>query len=263
MRRLVSAAFAAFLTTTFAQIASAASPAAYSWTGFYLGVNAGYSWGHTTADTSQGPATVGQYATGPCDNNGVGPATGCSFSTSSDPSGAIGGIQAGYNYQMGMMVYGIEADFDWRNQSDSSRTVFNNFFDNQVDDSNQKWVGTVRGRIGYAFANNFLAYVSGGLAYGNLEHTVTQTFCTGASNCRVPRIVSDSQTEVGWTVGGGVDYAIDQQWSFGVEYLYIDLESDTLSAPAATVGPTLYPAVSAKFHDSSQILRARLDFRFN
>ncbi|HTQ82639.1 MAG TPA: outer membrane protein [Pseudolabrys sp.] len=263
MRRFLSAAFAAFLTTTFAQIASAASPAAYTWTGFYLGVNAGYSWGHTTTDTSQGPATVGQYATGPCDNNGVGPATGCSFSTSSDPSGAIGGIQAGYDYQMGMMVYGIEADFDWRNQSDSSRTVFNNFFDNQLDDSNQKWVGTVRGRIGYAFANNFLAYVSGGLAYGNLEHTVTQTFCTGASNCRVPRIVSDSQTEVGWTVGGGVDYAIDQQWSFGVEYLYIDLESDTLSASAATVGPTLYPAVSAKFHDSSQILRARLDFRFN
>jgi outer membrane immunogenic protein len=261
MRRLSLAAVAAVFVITFAQSAPAADPAGYNWTGFYLGVNAGYSWGHTTADTAQGPAVAGQYATGPCDNNGA-LATGCSFSTSSDPKGAIGGIQAGYNYQVGAMVYGIEVDFDLRDQSDSSTTVFNNFFDNQVDNSAQRWFGTVRGRLGYAFVGNWLAYVSGGLAYGNFEHTVTQTFCTGANNCRAPRAISDDITKIGWTVGGGIDYGFNRNWSLGVEYLYTRFESDTLSASAATVGPTLYPAVTVTFHDSSQIVRARLGYKF-
>ena len=273
MRRLSIAVVAAASVVSFAPIVKAADlpvkaplvapPPVYNWTGFYGGLNVGYSWGRTTTDTTQGPATVGQYATGPCDNNGAGPATGCSFSTSSHPKGAIGGIQAGYNYQTGAMVYGIEADFDWRNGSDSGITVFNGFYDNQVDSSTQRWVGTVRGRLGYAFANNWLAYLSGGLAYGNLAHTVTQTFCTGAANCRVPRVVSDNTTKIGWVIGGGVDYALNRNWFVGVEYLYIGFESDTLSASAATVGPTLYPAISSTFHDSSQAVRARLNYKFN
>ena len=275
MRRLLFAFVATIFAIAIAQIASAADlptkappivappVVANNWTGFYAGLNGGYSWGHTNADTSQGPAVVGQYATGPCDNNGAGPATGCAFSTSSNPKGAIGGLQAGYNYQTGAMVYGIELDFDWRNQSDSSRTIFNSVFDNQVDETTQKWVGTVRGRVGYAFSNNWLAYLSGGLAYGNFEHTVTQTFCFSSSNCRVPRLFSDNATKVGWVIGGGVDYAINRNWSLGLEYLYMEFSSDTLSASAATVGPTLYPAAAVTFHDSSQVARARLDYKFN
>ncbi len=239
-----------------------AAPVPYSWTGFYGGLNVGYSWGRSDADTSQGPAALGAYATGPCDNNDT-VATGCAFSTSSHPQGAIGGIQAGYNYQAGVFVYGIEADFDWRNLSDSSITVFNSFYDNQVDGTTQKWVGTVRGRLGYAFANNWLAYLSGGFSSGNFDHTVTQTFCFTATNCRVPRAFSDNVTEVGWVVGGGIDYAFGRNWSVGVEYLYYGLGPDTLSASAATVGPTLYPAAAVTFHDSSQVFRATLNYKFN
>ena len=136
MRRLLFAFVATIFAIAIAQIASAADlptkappivappVVANNWTGFYAGLNGGYSWGHTNADTSQGPAVVGQYATGPCDNNGAGPATGCAFSTSSNPKGAIGGLQAGYNYQTGAMVYGIELDFDWRNQSELKQDNF-------------------------------------------------------------------------------------------------------------------------------------------
>lgn len=236
-------------------------PVAYSWTGFYFGGNAGYSWGYSGADTVQGPAVAGQYATGPCDPGGV--ATGCSFSTNSSPGGPIGGIQAGYNYQAGVIVYGIEADFDFRHASDSARFVFNSFFDNQLNTSTENWVGTVRGRIGYVVAPNWLAYVSGGLAYGDLAHSVTQTFCLTMTNCRAARGISDDVTNVGWVAGAGVDYAFSSNWSIGIEYLYIGYEADTVSTGAATVGPTLYPAVNVAFHDSSQVLRARLNFKFN
>jgi outer membrane immunogenic protein len=230
-----------------------APPMPYSWAGFYVGLNVGGAWAKSDADTSQGVAVPGQYATGPCD-------AGCAFSTSSNSTAAIGGVQAGYNIQTGRMVYGIETDFDWRDQSSSTQTVFNTFFDNQVTASTQQWVGTLRGRIGYAFAPDWLGYASGGLAYGNLQHTVTQTFCFSPTNCHPARAFSDNVTQLGWVVGAGVDYAINRNWSLGVEYLYIRFSDDTLSAPRVTL-LDVYPATTATFHDSSQVARARLNYK--
>jgi outer membrane immunogenic protein len=265
MSRFVFLAVAASLGLGIAQSASAAdipakapvvAPYNYSWTGWYGGMNAGYSWGASKSDFAQGGGGAG-FGLGLC-------TTDCAYSLSNNPKGFIGGLQAGYNYQAGAFVYGIEADFDWRHGQDSSAIVFNPAtFDNEVVSSTQEWVGTLRGRLGYALAPNWLAYVSGGLAYGRFDHSVTQTLCNGVGNCSPSRAFTDGVIKVGWVFGGGVDYAINRNWSVGAEYLYMKFATDTLSASAATVGGVLYPATTGTFRDSSQVARLRLNYKFN
>lgn len=140
---------------------------AYSWAGPYLGGNLGYAWGSV-------------------DNN---PAK---------PSGFSGGVQAGYNWQTGSWVFGVEGDIQVTGAEDTfAPWKFSN-----------PWFGTLRGRAGYAF-NNILFYGTGGLAFGELRG---QTFG-----------LSDSHTTAGWTVGVGAEVGIAQNWSAKIEYLYVDL----------------------------------------
>ena len=167
------------------------------------------------------------------------PASGCAFSQSTSPNSFIGGAQVGYNYQSGAFVYGIETDLDWRNgQRSSAPFVFNVFGDNDVATSQQNWVGTLRGKLGFTPADRWLAFVSGGLAYGELHHTFIQQWCflTNAPPfCQASRAISDSVINAGWAIGGGVQYAINNNWSVGAEYLYISLGKDTVTGP--TIGP--------------------------
>ncbi len=143
-------------------------PIANSWMGPYIGGNLGYGWGEVS-------------------NNGA------------EPSGVLGGLQAGYNYQSGQLVLGIEGDLQL-NAADDTFAAWK--FSNP-------WFGTVRGRLGYAF-NNILLYGTGGLAFGTLK-------------VETPGGFSESHTSAGWTAGVGAEYAINQNWSAKVEYLYVDL----------------------------------------
>jgi outer membrane immunogenic protein len=140
---------------------------AFSWAGPYLGGNLGYGWG-----------TV--------DNN------------LAKPSGLLGGVQAGYNWQSGPLVYGVEGDLQITGAEDTfAPWKFSN-----------PWFGTARGRVGYAF-NNVLIYATGGLAFGSLR---AETFG-----------LSESHTNAGWTAGVGGEFGIAQNWTAKVEYLYVDL----------------------------------------
>ena len=244
--------------------APAAIPS-YNWTGWYGGVNAGGFWGHSNADVAQAGDIPGGFAIVGC------PApVGCTFNQSNSPNGFLGGVQAGYNYQVGTIVYGIEADFDWRHsQKSSTPIIFNVFGDNDVATSEQSWFGTLRARLGFIPADRWLAFVSGGFAYGSAEHTFTQQWCfVGLTPCMPSRVVSDSVIKPGWVVGGGVQYAINNNWSFGAEYLYISFGNDTITGP--TVGPFVppvgdpfnYTAFTATFHDYSNVVRLRLDYKF-
>ena len=109
--------------------------------------------------------------------------------------------------------------------------------------------------------NNWLFYVTGGLAYGRFEHSFTQ-FCN--AGCNQIRPLSDSVTKAGWTVGGGIEIALDRNWSVGAEYLYMNFGNDALSAPAAgPFGPPfVLPNTSASFQDTSQVARLKLNYRF-
>lgn len=151
----------------YAQPYTVNQPIANSWMGPYIGGNLGYGWGEVS-------------------NNGA------------QPSGVLGGLQAGYNYQSGQLVLGIEGDLQLNSADDTfAPWKFSN-----------PWFGTVRGRLGYAF-NNILLYGTGGLAFGSLKVE------SGG--------FSESQTSAGWTAGVGAEYAINQNWSAKIEYLYVDL----------------------------------------
>ena len=101
------------------------------------------------------------------------------------------------------------------------------------------WLGTARGRIGYAF-NQFLPYFTGGLAVGNL-------------NASIPGVGSSSNTNTGWTIGAGVEVALTRNWSVKAEYLYVDLGSfDCTGCGTAPPGVGL----------TTNVVRGGVNFRF-
>ena len=152
-----------------------------SWAGPYLGGNIGYAWGSV-------------------DNNPT------------KPSGFVGGVQAGYNWQTGAFVFGVEGDIQATGADDTfAPWKFSN-----------PWFGTVRGRAGYAFVNNFLVYATGGLAFGELR---AETFG-----------LSETHTNAGWTAGVGGEFLFAQQWSAKVEYLYVDLANSNFTVTGASNG---------------------------
>ena len=134
--------------------------------------------------------------TGPYIGANLGYQFGETSNNPTEPSGIAGGLQAGYNWQSGNFVFGGETDINLSNAND----VFAPWkFSNP-------WFGTLRARAGIAF-NNVLFYATGGLAYGGID---------------AERVgLSETQTHLGWTAGGGVEFGITQAWSAKVEYLYL------------------------------------------
>lgn len=117
--------------------------------------------------------------------------------------GLVGGT-LGYNYQFGQGVVGLEGDIDWANINGSTNTSCP-----LGCKTSDNWLSTVRGRLGYA-ADRFMPYVTGGVAFGDVR-TTTPGFA-GATN-----------TNVGWTVGAGLEFAIAGNWTAKAEYLYVNL----------------------------------------
>src|ERR1700747_549213 len=127
------------------------------------------------------------------------------------PSGIAGGIEGGYNFQSGNWVFGVEGDLELTGASDTFASwKFSN-----------PWFGTVRGRAGYAF-NNILFYGTGGLAFGELR---AETFG-----------LSESQTNVGWTLGVGTEFGLSPNWSAKIEYLYVDLSESQFAITGVSHG---------------------------
>ena len=143
----------------------------YNWGGFYAGANVGYGWGKVT-------------------NTGL------------NPDGILGGLQGGYNWQRGHLVFGGETDLQLSSADDNTFAAYK--FSNP-------WFGTLRARAGYAFSN-ILVYGTAGLAYGGL----TATNAAG---------LDESKTRVGWAAGLGMEVGFAPNWSAKVEYLYMDLSS--------------------------------------
>jgi outer membrane immunogenic protein len=211
---------------------------AYSWTGFYLGLNAGYSWGHQ-------------------DNDLVVAATGVTVLSNGDHiDGFIGGGQIGYNWQFNQWVLGLEADFQG-----SGQDADGSFFLPAIVGAaaipattisytdKLKWFGTVRGRVGWA-SDRWLAYLTGGWAYGRGE-------ISGTSTAAATTTFSATQDYSGWTVGGGIEWAFQDRWSVKAEYLYIDF-GDGPTVPVNAAG-TLN-IVSGRLTDN--IARLGVNYKF-
>jgi outer membrane immunogenic protein len=205
-----TAAFAADLPRGLPPVKSPTlMPVGYTWTGFYAGINGGYGWGRSNW-------------------NGVGAAA--------DVDGGLVGLTAGYNWQVNALVFGLEGDIDWSDM----RGSFTNAACPLGCETRNNWLGTVRGRIGYAF-NRVMPYVTGGLAVGDIE-------------ANPAGFAGVNGTNAGWTVGGGVEAALAGNWTAKLEYLYVDLGDVGCTAVACGV------VSNVDFRTS--IVRGGINFRF-
>ncbi len=183
---------------------------AYNWSGFYLGLNGGGGWGRSNWDTSSDR-----------------------FGTS---GGLVGGT-AGYNWQFGHAVLGLEGDIDWTNISGTGTSTLCP----AGCTTSETWLSTVRGRAGYAFGG-VLPYVTGGLAAGDIR-------------AATPGFAGATDTNAGWTVGGGIEFALPGNWTAKAEYLHVDLGRFNCG-----VNCNGLPTDNVSVHDN--LLRAGVNYRF-
>lgn len=244
-----------------------AVPVAYNWSGFYAGVNVGYGWGDGAIDlVPHNPA----FTAGVLDvalANGIVPA-----SLATNPRGALGGLQAGYNVQSGAFVWGIEADIAAAAIKGSSTAVSPAlpFWPTFMTTQAQKvdWLGTVRGRIGATVTPDWLLYVTGGLAYGHGKASTSIDVLAGGGPCANNIICSAGSVDgwrVGWTVGGGSEYHLASNWSVKAEYLYYDLGSAkyTFFNPQFPFTPGPDRGFDATANFRGHIARVGLNYKFD
>jgi len=205
------------------------APVVFSWTGFYVGGNLGYSWGRANTDfTETTSATIVTQIFRTAGPNLIStttvtvPPVTAGGSSRTNLNGVIGGGQMGYNWQSGSMVYGFEADLQATGERGGDTICITagcpvgGIFGSE--DYKLKWLATFRGRVGVALAPKWLLYATGGLALGEVE----STFSGGLSGGPIATLSSNT-TRAGFAVGGGVEGALDNNWSAKLEALYVDL----------------------------------------
>jgi outer membrane immunogenic protein len=242
----VSSAFAADLPVRTAPPAPmiAAVPI-FTWTGFYVGVNAGWGW----RDDNSTPVIL---------TPGIGtPGLAGQLDFSGDDGGFTGGGQIGYNYQIGSFVIGAEADIQWADTGNNQSVVFTPapgftgvFLPGDFSSNAPEWFGTLRARLGFA-ADRFLIYGTAGLAY--------------------------TENDAGWVAGGGVEWALPTNWNMfgssavtlGLEGLWISIDRDNdFNGPIGTFTPVGLPPVAVfspvRSNEDNDffVARAKLNFKF-
>jgi outer membrane immunogenic protein len=218
----------------------------FTWTGFYAGLNLGYGWNDddkTIILRNGGAFTPCSSVTSSC-------------ATSIFPQGWFGGGQFGYNWQSGPWVIGVETDIQGADiDSDvHHRAIFlpmvtGTDFINAHRDID--FFGTVRGRVGYAF-DRALIYATGGFAYGGVTDKLVVFNSTGGTT-----VLSRDDTQTGYTVGAGIEFAFASSWSAKFEYQYIDLGDERL------IDRTHLTALNTtRFGDHADTFRVGLNYRF-
>ena len=193
---------------------------AWNWSGFYIGINGGYGFGNS--DWSQSGVTTGNF----------------------NVKGGMAGGTLGYNYQIGQLVLGIEGDYDWQNIRGSTSST------NAVCgacDTSSNWIGTIRGRIGYAF-DRVMIYATGGGAVTDIK----------ASTAAQPWA---SSTELGWTAGAGIEGAITDNVTAKIEYLFADFQKGSCPTSSCLLpGAPVGTAGNVSFNES--MVRVGLNYKF-
>ncbi len=227
-RLLTSAAFVAFLSTAAiaadlpvpAEMPMAAPVAAFNWTGITVGIQGGYAWGDSGSDFSNGAPSL-----------------------SLDPEGFFGGGHIGAAYQWNWLVLGIEGDIEGTDINGSDSSAAGATSEGSIDVNFQ---ASARGRIGVAW-NRAQLYATGGAAFADVD--VTGGPLGGPDG-------NYTDENWGWTVGGGVDYAVTNHLIVGVEYRYTDFGdfSGNLAPP--------FPGVTEPADLQTQSIRGRVGWKF-
>jgi len=196
-----------------------ASPV-YDWSGFYIGINGGYGFGSSDW-TSPLPADTGSFSV----------------------DGFLAGGTIGINYQAQQFVFGFEGDADWANLSGSSASgLCFGAAGPGVCLTRERWLGTFRGRVGYAI-NRLLVFATAGGATGNISAGLN------------PPGTTDSSNVFGWTVGGGLEAALTENWTSKVEYLYVDLGNGSCPINCGVGVPITVPLTES-------LVRAGINYKF-
>jgi outer membrane immunogenic protein len=237
---LTAAASAADLPSRYAPAPVVAAVPVFTWTGFYVGAQAGYAWGEDETSLFFGGA--------PVDLGGL--------STDFDSDGFVGGVHAGFNYQMGSFVIGVEGDLEAAG-IDGDLTVTSPFFPGASAsvESEINFQGSLRARAGVAF-DRALIYVTGGLAFANIENTYSATIPAGFGV--LPGTYSESfdDTEWGWTLGAGVEYAFTNNLTARLEYRYTKFEDVENNSTA------LIPGGAAEQDPEFHTVRVGVSYKF-
>jgi outer membrane autotransporter protein len=173
----------------------------YTWNGFYVG---GFLGGVTSSETATDPA---------------------GFTASPDPSGFLGGVQAGYNYQIAPnWLIGIEGELGWTSASGTGANLH----------SQHNWYDTLDGRLGYVMGS-WLLYAKGGAAWMNADYSIPG--------------LSVNITRDGWNIGAGAEFMLAPQWSAKAEYNFLDFGKDSIFPIAATVDTQVHEfKVGVNYH---------------
>ena len=204
------------------------------WSGFYVGGNFGGGFTTATSDFSVGGIPVGSIA--------------------DTMRGAVGGAQAGFNWQYGPAVLGVETDFQFSGMSGALNAPCPTpLCPSPITASfsqSMPWFGTVRGRLGYA-ANSWLFYATGGYAYADIDTKLTASAPGFATE------FTRHEIRNGWTAGGGVEVALNRNWTARLEYLYLDFGK--IDNPWVLV---VLPTINDSTRITTSVVRAGISYRF-
>ena len=198
----------------------------YNWTGWYVGVQAG--WSHVNDSQDMSSPTF-------------------AWSVSDAADGFVGGIHAGYNFQANQFVYGVEADFEG-NTTDHTFLVGGPFTATTTATEKLQWQGSLRARLGVAF-DRVLVYGTGGWAFGQFQdsYNTPGTIFTE----------SVTSTRNGWTAGAGIEYAWTGNFTARAEYRYTDWGSHTNN-----LNVFLAPPGTSIDHVTQSAVRVGLTYKF-
>jgi outer membrane immunogenic protein len=260
--------------------------AVFSWSGCYGGLNAGWVGGRQWADLRPtGAYTNPTGAAAPPNAAGTGDfftsriALSNSYSTGGSGSGNAsweGGIQVGCNQQLGVVVWGVEADWQWSglNRSfDASYAAFANpgnpAFTNAAHTehvtSKLDWFSTVRGRLGFTPWDRVLLYGTAGFVFADVKSETAVNFGTFPVNPVYNGALhagSDSRIKAGAVVGSGVEWAFAPNWSFKAEALYFWVEGLNYNSPLVAAVPAFAPGYAWNTNINNHIAVARIGINY-
>lgn len=283
MRLSISVTSFASLIVAFLQSASAAdlprkvpspivAPASV-WTGWYVGVNAGWIGSNGDVSTDAVP-----FAFSAAPINATNIAASATNQFNEHFNGFIGGAQFGYNYQWSpAFLVGFEADIQGStlngDASATNTTGADPFWVTTTTVSNRlDWLGTFRGRLGWIATPSFLLYATGGLAYGGVKSTTSINFNNTGGAIPATSSGSISDARAGWTAGAGLEWMFLPNWSAKFEYLHYDLGSVTYQTGGyiVDVSTSNFPgfgvasvATSTTAHFNGDIVRVGLNYMFH
>jgi len=259
--------------------APAAAPV-WNWTGFYIGAHGGGAWGR--ADIAHSAIAAPPGFAFPVDAAAVTAAN----SPQLKPNGFIAGVHAGYSYQTGSFVWGLEGDLSYFRLRASTAGIFPfpstlpggllgppTLTFTATTDISTDWLATVRPRLGVA-AGNALFYATGGLALTNEKVNQLSGVLNGAILS-----ASISETRIGWAAGGGIEYMFSPNWTVRAEYLHLDFGTANgaginaiptgvlgnlpcTASQAVITGPGTYTGCSISSRLTAEVLKVGISYKF-